>query len=106
MQKWEQTKHYATIGIYGGFGLVAFVLAIAGKGQEVNIIFATAFIILSWLEGFSVRARQVTTKRKRSAKSQVKVEIKEANEDTTGSIGTNSLMTGTLGFKQGEKIGF
>jgi hypothetical protein len=102
MMKWEQTKHYATVGIYGICGLIALTLAMFGKGGDY--ILSLAFISLALVEMFSARSRQATPRRKKSVKSQIKSEIKEHNEYIQEMTGVNARTLGSIGFKQAKPV--
>jgi len=69
MLKYEKTKVFVMVGIYGGCGLAILLAWIFGKTAEV--IVALAFIGLALVEIFSMRARKATPKR-RSVKGLVK----------------------------------
>jgi hypothetical protein len=72
MRKWEETKHVAHMGLFGGIGLGVLVTGLlSGQGlRAAEIVLALGFICLSLVEVFTFRAR----KKPRTKKDQIDIQ--------------------------------
>lgn len=60
MRKWEETKHVAHMGLFGGIGLGVLVAGLTSRQdfRATEIVIALGFICLSLVEVFTFRARK------------------------------------------------